>query len=43
MENKFDAMELIKNINPSELKGEIQATFKNGSVQIDIKNVLQKN
>lgn len=42
MANKFDAMELIKNIKPSELKGEIQATFKDGSAQIDIKNCTVK-
>lgn len=42
MENKFDAMELIKSIDASELKGEIQATFKNGSAQIDIKNCTVK-
>lgn len=37
MENKFDAMELIKSIDASKLKGEIEATFKDGTAQIDIK------
>ena len=42
MANKFDAMELIKSIKPSELKGEIQGTFKDGTAQIDIKNCTVK-
>lgn len=38
MENKFDAMELIKSIDASKLKGEIEATFKDGTAQIHIKD-----
>ena len=38
MANKFDAMELIKSIDASKLKGEIEATFKDGTAQVDVKN-----
>lgn len=42
MKNKFNALQIIKDIDASTLEGEITATFKNGVAEITVQKCTVK-